>query len=276
MSFHEESHADCAAGEWDKIRKGFLARGKAAGKATAHTNELRDFYTLGADALWVTFADAKLWWAFTEPHVEYLEGQPLPRRRRTIGPWRSTSIEGAPLRLRDLSTTLTSTIAFRGTCCEIKAGDYLVRRINGVVEPLAEEADALRLQTVDLVKRLMAALHWRDFEIMVDLIFAASGWRRVGVLGETEADLDLLLQQSATGERAFVQVKSSATPEVLADYVIRFREHACERMFFVCHSPSKALSKMEGGDGVELWFGDALAEQVMRAGLFDWLVQRVR
>jgi hypothetical protein len=180
------------------------------------------------------------------------------------------------LRLRDLSTALTSTIAFRGTCCELKAGDYLVRRINDLAEPLAEEADALRRQTIDLVKRLMAALHWRDFEIMVDLIFAASGWRRVGVLGETEADLDLLLQQAATGERAFVQVKSRATPEVLTDYVERFRAHACDRMFFVCHSPSKGLSAISGSDGVELWFGDALADQVMRAGLFDWLVQRIR
>lgn len=276
MSFHEESHADCIAGDWDRIRTGFLSRGKKPGKATAHANELRDFYTLGPDTLWVTFAEAKLWWTFAEPAVTYHDGLPLPRRRRVINPWRATNLSGDPLRLRDLSTTLTSTAAFQGTCCQFKASDYLVRRINGIPEPLAQEAEAHRQKTIDLVQRLMAALHWRDFEIMVDLIFSASGWRRVGVLGETEADLDLLLQQSATGERAFVQVKSSATPAVLEDYVQRFAAHDCERMFFVCHSPSKALSAAKAPDGAELWFGEALADQVLHAGLFDWLVQRIR
>lgn len=278
MGFDEQSHADCLAGAWDRVRQDFRDRGKTPSKATAHANELRDFYTLGPETLWVTFAEARLWWTFAEAQVEFHDDLRLPRRRRTIGGgWRATDINGAPLRFRDLSTALTSIKAFRGTCCEVKAGDYLVRRINAIEEPLAAEASLLKAQTLDLVKRLMAVLHWRDFEIMVDLIFSASGWRRVGVLGETEVDLDLLLQQAATGERAFVQVKSRAGPAVLADYLNRFEAHACERMFFICHSPSPGLANAAPSDDrVALWFGDALAEQVMRAGLLDWLVQRIR
>jgi hypothetical protein len=110
MSFHEESHADCIAGDWGPIRNNLLRRGKKASKATAHTHELRDFYTLDADTLWVTFAEAKLWWTFAEPVVTYHEGLPLPRRRRVINPWRSTNFKGEPLRLRDLSTTLTDRV----------------------------------------------------------------------------------------------------------------------------------------------------------------------
>ena len=30
---------------------------------------------------------------------------------------------------------------------------------------------------------MIAELHWADFEIMVDLIFARGGWQRTSVLG---------------------------------------------------------------------------------------------
>jgi len=58
---------------------------------------------------------------------------------------------------------------------------------------------------------------------LVDLIFARSGWQRVSRVGEDLADVDMILEQRATGERAFVQVKSKAGQAVLDDYVDRFR-----------------------------------------------------
>ena len=33
---------------------------------------------------------------------------------------------------------------------------------------------------------LMHLLTWKDFELLVDLVFANSGWRRVGVVGKTQ------------------------------------------------------------------------------------------
>lgn len=100
----------------------------------------------------------------------------------------------------------------------------------------------------------------------------------MSVLGETEADADLLLEQIATGERAFVQVKSKATPAVLDDYVRRFKARGdCGRMFFVCHSPSPALVARTTPDAaVNVWLADTLADKALRADLFDWLVERVR
>lgn len=136
---------------------------------------------------------------------------------------------------------------------------------------------ALQSQLINMAERLIADLHWRDFEILVDRIFADSGWRRVGVLGETQADVDLIVEQTATGERAFVQVKSRATPAVFQDYVDRFREYGdCDRMFFICHSPKGSLRQHACPPAVEMWFADTIARKAVRAGQYDWLVQRIR
>lgn len=280
LGFPDIPHALCQAGDWEGVRARFIAAGKTAPKASDHTRELRDFYTLGADALWITFADGRLWWAFAAPEVTWNEALPrLPRVRRTLAPWRSTDLADRPLLLREFSTRLTSVRGYRSTICEVKAGDYLLRKINAQSEPLIEEAETVLTAVRDVAVRLIGELHEKDFELLVDLIFAASGWRRVSVLGETEKDIDLLVEQIATGERAFVQVKSTATPAVLDDYIERFRAYAgADRMVFACHSPSPALAKRcaEARDHVDLWFADTLARKAVRAGLFDWLIERVR
>jgi hypothetical protein len=166
---------------------------------------------------------------------------------------------------------------YRGTVCKVAEHAYLLRRINGEFEPLVREAQTAQQTLHSLAKRLIQRLHDKEFEVLVDLIFQASGWRRISVLGETEQDIDLLIEQIATGERAFVQVKSRATPAVFNDYVERFRAYeGCSRMFFVCHSPSAALSTATPPDSVDLWGIEAIADKALRAGLFDWLIERVR
>ena len=123
---------------------------------------------------------------------------------------------------------------------------------------------------------LIEQLDWRDFEVLVDLIFAGSGWQRSsGVGGSGQADTDLILEQAATGERAFVQVKSRATPTVFADYVERFEASGYQRLFFVCHSPSGVL-RAPADPRIHIWLGDTLAGQAVQAGLFDWLIEKAR
>lgn len=277
LGFDGVPHDLCQAGDWDGVRRTLQGLGKKPGAATNQANQIEDFYTLGGDVLWITFWDGKLWWTFAEPGVHQDERHDyLTRHRRVATPWRCTNIRGDVLALRGFSTRLTKTAAFRGTLCNIDEGDYLLRRINAESEPLADEAAALQDQLVAMAERLVAALHWRDFEILVDRIFADSGWRRVGVLGETQADVDLIVEQAATGERAFVQVKSRATTAVLQDYVDRYREYGdCNRMFFICHSPNGRLRQQAVSPDVELWFADTIARKAVRAGQYEWLVQRV-
>ena len=127
---------------------------------------------------------------------------------------------------------------------------------------------------VAVTAEMIAALHWADFETLVDLIFARSGGQRVSRVGEELTDVDLILEQLATGEKAFVQVKSKAGQAVLDDYVDRFRRSgAYQRMFFVCHSPKGALST-DGEARLHVLAGERLADAAVRAGLFDWLTER--
>ncbi len=185
--------------------------GRSLGKARDGAREVRDFYTLGSNCLWITFADGHLWWAFAEPEVTWLgvaeDGQGA-RIRKTVDGWRKVNIEGEPLRIDDLSTRLTQVAAYRQTVCRVKASDYLLRRINGIEEPVVARARDARSTMIAVATEMITGLHWADFETLVDLIFARAGWQRISRVGGTQADTDLVLEQPTIGETAFVQVKS--------------------------------------------------------------------
>jgi len=194
--------------------------------------------------------------------------------RKTIDGWRKANIKGEPLRTDHLSTKLTQVAAYRQTICRVKEADYLIRRINAVGEPVVARAGEARQAVVAVASELIAGLHWADFETLVDLIFAHSGWQRVSRIGGKQADVDLILEQPATDEIAFVQVKSKAGQSVLDDYIGRFqRSETYDRMFFVCHSPKGALS-VDDDASLHVWTGDRLADAAVKAGLFDWLIER--
>jgi hypothetical protein len=99
----------------------------------------------------------------------------------------------------------------------------------------------------------------------------------MSVIGGAQKDIDLALEQPATGERAFVQVKSRADRAVLRDYIERFNADATfQRMFFVCHSPIGDLHVPTDDRRVQLWTGSLLAEMVVRTGLIDWLMRKLK
>lgn len=83
-----------------------------------------------------------------------------------------------------------------------------------------------------------------------------------------------MLRQPATGESAFVQVKSRAGQTVLDDYVGRFRAaRAHGRMFFLCHSSDGTLAASTDRR-VHTWAGPELASATVRAGLYGWLMKK--
>jgi hypothetical protein len=270
-------HGVAAAGDWGRVRALFLERGSDPGKATGYTRELRDFYTLPETALWITIANGRLWWTFAA--VEVVEGQgrgTAARARRSIGGWRDKSVLGEPLLLNELSTRLTSVAAYQQTICGVREADYLVRRLNGEPEPAVGRALAAQAELTAAAGDLIQGLHWRDFELLVDLIFAGSGWRRVSAVGGSDqADSDLVLEQAVTGERAMVQVKSSADQAVIDDYAGRFRAGGWDRCFLVCHSPKGQL-RAPADPAFHLWQGEALSRQATDAGLLPWLIAKTR
>lgn len=270
-------HDVAVAGDWAVAKQAYLDQGHSAGKASDFVRELRDFYTLPASALWITIGRGRLWWTFADRTVEPVSGPGRGSRiRRTVRGWRSTDLLGAPLELAGLSTRLTKVAAYRQTLCSIEAEDYLIRRINGVEEPDVARAFAAHQALTGTVDALIKRLDWRDFELLIDLIFAASGWRRISAVGgATQSDSDLILRQAATGERAFVQVKSRASQAVLDDYIERFGASGCQHLFFACHSPTGPLEAPQD-PRIHVWLGARLAAQAVEAGLTPWLIEKSR
>lgn len=273
-----EPHDFCLKGDWDGARDQLVASGVGAREVGQLIRELREFYTVGPDCLWITLAEGRLWWGFAEPEVVDLRGGGDTMgavARPVMGGWSSHSIFGDELLITRLSSRVTQVRAYQRTICSLREIDAVCRAINGRADDAVEHTIAVEHALVDAVASLMEGLHETDFEILADLTLAALGWRRRSRLGGTLADADLFVEQPATGERARVQVKSRAGQAVLDDYVARSDANACDRMFFLCHTPEGALDAGGRGD-VHVWSGRALAEKVVAAGLTPWVIAQAR
>lgn len=147
----------------------------------------------------------------------------------------------------------------------------MIRRVNGEKTPEVERALVASKEMKASALDLMKLLGPRDFELLVDLVFTTSGWRRVGVVGKTQKTLDLDLILPSTGERAFVQVKSKTTSAELDEYVAAIEGGPYERMFYVFHS-----GKADTNDSRVTVIGpEQLADLVVDAGLVSWLIRKV-
>jgi hypothetical protein len=192
--------------------------------------------------------------------------------RLVSGGWKHTDINGDALTKERLAGSLTKLAAYRGTSCSVDVADYVIRRINGLKLPDVEKAIHALSEIHSAVIGLIRLLEPKDFELLVDLVFAASGWRRLGVVGKTQKTLDLDLMLPSTGERAFVQVKSRTTSHELAEYVTALDQAGpFDRMFFVYHTG--AISTDD--DRIVVIGPDKLSEMVVEAGLTSWLIRKV-
>jgi hypothetical protein len=273
----EISHELALTGDRAKIKEALIKAGKSSQAATDDTREVLDFYELGPDCLWATFARDHLWWTFAEPEITWLgpgEGHG-ERVRKCIGGWRNTDVNGVPLRIDTLSTRLTKVASYRRTICAIEAEDYLMRRINGVIEPLVAKGNRARDALLDVLGEAIKALDWADFETLLDIMFARSGWNRISPLGGTQKLVDLVLEQPTTGERAAIQVKSAASQKQLDQFINEADEGGSfDRLFFACHSPKGGLETRDRRD-IHVWAGRKLAEIALRLGLSDWILEKI-
>lgn len=261
-----------------KIKEALIKAGRTSQAAADVTREVLDFYGLGSDCLWVTFARDHLWWTFADSEVVWLglgddHGE---RMRKCIGGWRNTDINGVPLRTDTLSTKLTKVASYRGTLCAVQAEDYLLRRINGVIEPLVAKGNLARDALLEVLSEAIKALDWSDFETLLDIMFARSGWNRSSPLGGTQKLVDLVLEQPTTGERGAIQVKSAASQKQLDQFINEADEAGSfDRLFFACHSPKGDLAAPPERRDVHVWADRKLAETAFRLGLSDWIIEKV-
>lgn len=273
FGYNEASHQDCLDGAWDRVLDFWTNFRGDRGTAQRDLNQIRVFYEAGPEALWITFHGGLLYWCRAQPGVT-LDAETGNKLRRTVDGWRSTSLGGKPLRTEGLSGALTRVQGFRGTICAVGQLSYLLNRLNDELPPAVAAAEEAREAYLATIRDLIGLLTWQDFELLVDLVFTSSGWRRLGAVGATQKTVDLELEQPTTGEIAFVQVKSRATTATLLDYIERFEvSEKYQRMFFAWHEgrvePPAAI------DGVTLLDRARLAEMTLDAGLAGWLRDRV-
>lgn len=240
--------------------------------ATSDLNQIRAFYELSANTLWITFFKQKLYWCFANPQVVQVEDGSLIRR--TLDGWSCKDINGRDLTIENLDGRISKVQGFRGTICAVELPQYLENKINGIPQPEVKEAQDNLESLRRSVETLIQGLWWKDFELLVDLIFSQSGWQRLSVLGQTDKDIDLDVFSPVTNKRAFVQVKSQASNEVFHTCVASFRAmEQFNEMYFVVHTCDATLrDRIESA--VNIVDSKKLSELVINAGLVNWLIAK--
>lgn len=275
LGFNTAEHFDLiSSGQWDAYAQTYAAAGKTKGKVTEIVGQVSLFAEDAGSILWITFWRRKMWWCFIDP------ASPLAPHpdgsgtfRRTLDGWHSKALNGTELHMEDLSGHITQLAGYRGTCCDAKDPEYVVRRVNGEKLQEVEDAETLLADLEAVIIRMMRRLTPGDFELLVDLIFAASGWRRLGGVGGTAKLVDMELLLPTTGERAFVQVKSEAKQkEFNEEYAETFTQMSqFGRMFYAFHSGDVRC----GDETITVLGPNRLASMVMDAGLASWLMRRI-
>lgn len=270
FSYSQTPHDMCVRGDWEGVKA--FWKNERGNKTTASndTRQIRTFYEVDDKSIFVTFYGGYLWWCQPSGPVEVIEQD--ARLRRTLDGWKKHSIGGAPLSMSRLSGKLTKTQMFQGTICEVGETAYLLRRINDEVMPEVAAADEAQAALEAKILAMVQLLDPKDFELMVELIFSSSGWRRQTRTGGSQKTIDLDLRLPTTGERAFVQIKSRTSTREFEGYAKDFNEtDAHARMFFVWHT---GIVTTEPVEQITLWGPDKVAKLVLETGLLSWLKDR--
>lgn len=277
LAYKDIPHDLCINGKWDEVYKLILKDSSNKGAATRHVDQIRRFYEAPKTALWFTFSASRVHWCFADSQIELLKDG--SKVRKTLGGWSDKSLKGEVLDKKNISGRILATQGFRGTICRGPDLQYLLNKINGVVDPYVV---AVQGAVGNLSKALIPViqnLDDRDLETLTDQIFRQGGWSRIGVLGGTEKDIDLDLISAFSNERIAVQIKSRANKKIYEDYKKKFSAMTnYAKFYFVTHSPNSELEKFRKADAnddvVEFWDASKLADHAVKHGLVGWLLNK--
>jgi hypothetical protein len=275
LDYPQVSHEFAADGRWTQVESQIAGESKDREGSAQHTKQIRAFYEASASTLWITFHADCMWWSFAAPGTSQRDGTKI---RSTIDGWHQYDVENQPLAADRLSGGLLAVQAYRGTICAVEPA-YVLQVINCVDAPRFAAACRALAALTDSLRPIVERLHARDLEVLVDLIFRNAGWQRVGVLAESETDIDLALESTVTGERIAVEVKAHADVEDYREYSARYRSMVgFDRFYFVTHSPIDAEVARESGaatsTGIQFWGSQCIAQRATQSGLAQWLIDK--
>lgn len=272
IGFGSDKHFPlCINNDWDGLIGAYRAEGRS--KPTQARNQVKTFFDDDGSILWVTFSGQKMWWAFVDPSQtpQAIDGGST---RLVRGTWNDKDICGRELAIERISGHLSQLVGYRATSCNVKDIDYVLRLINDEPDSDAITAQAQIIALKSTILKLIQKLQPADFELLVDILFTQSGWRRFSPLGETQKTIDMAVILPTTGERAIIQVKSRAEQRDLdEEYMPAFRQmQQFGKMFFVYHSGYITSDN----PAIRLIGPDDISDLVINSGLMMWVVDRVK
>jgi hypothetical protein len=272
----KQSSADINNGNWATIEEQLRTDESIKNKqvATTSLNGLRKIAESTSEDIWITFHESKLWWVRLSD--EPVKEDEISKYRTTLGHWQDKSLTGSLLFADALPGKIASLQGFRWTICNIKEPELLQRVIQGSRSELANLIAKNRFSLCQQLEVAITALHWKDYETLVDLIFRHSGWQRLSVLGQQAKGYDLLLSEPILNQKIIVQIKSQADCKDLENTVQLFSKDDYHKIFFVVHSPAPSLKQVTNiPDHVEIVDPGYLAKLALSAGLTDWIEGKV-
>lgn len=261
--------------QWDKLKEYWSKEVSAPQTVTSYVNQTKSFFEDDGSVLWITFSKNMMWYGFSNGEQPKAHPDRDGSCKKMSVPWRNTDVNNKLLVMDFLSGNLTKTASYRSTICGLSADSarYAIDRINGKLPDDVEAAKMARDSLVLSMERLLRLLTWKDFEVLVELIFAQSGWKRISATGGVQKTIDFSLWQPLTNERAFVQVKSETDSKELETYIKKSKTENLGRMFYVYHTGKNSVSHHKD-QNVTIWNGKEVAAQVVRNGLVDWLIEK--
>lgn len=266
------------ARNWESLKE-YWSRSQTNSASSDSVRQMKDFFEDDGSTLWIAFSIVKhaMWYGFTDGN------DPSPDtngciKKMDVNGWRSIDANGRHLSKDELSGNLTKTEGYRATICKLDNTNtkYVIDRINGKCPDVVVQAHKAREGLINSIEKLLSLLHpTKDFELLVELIFAESGWKRQSPTGKTQKAIDILLWQPISDTHAVVQVKAKTTQHELNEYIEKNKELDIGVMFYIYHTSDKPLQiSNEDQEVITLWDGRKVAEQVVRNGLVDWLIKK--
>jgi hypothetical protein len=275
FGWEEQDLDDLNGRAWDRVEQQLRQQyaGKPPGTATTDFNRLKEIVESTPQDLWITFHEGKLWWGTVAAGA--VEADSVSKFRRMLTGWTDRALNGKLLVATELPGKIALLQGFRGTACRVKEADILRRVITGEASPLARALAEQRQHLAQVAQQAIEHLHWKDYEVLVDLVFRHAGWARVSILGEQVKGFDLELREAVTNDRYLVQVKSQARRADVEETVSQFSPGDFRKIYFVVHSPANDLAAMTDlPEHVELLPPKRLAAMAVDAGLARWLEQK--
>jgi hypothetical protein len=168
IGWSRQSLSDINARKWKKIHKQLESYAKNKGTATRDCNALKLFTESTPNDIWITFYQSHLWWCRLAKGK--VRKDKVSKYRKVEGSWSKIDVDGNPLLIEFIPGGISQKQRFQGTICRVDEKDDLRRLINHEFSSAHNAIKCSRDHLISAVEQGLKRLHWKSFELLVDLI----------------------------------------------------------------------------------------------------------